>query len=635
MWAKIQQASGTSLALAAIVPAVILFVSSMLIVALVFGDTRVDLTERQIYTLSDSTKEVLEAVEEPITLRLFLSSSLAAEAPSVRVYSERVNEMLRSYERLSDGLISIEWIDPAPFSPEEDSAIAYNLIGFNLSRAGEQGYFGLVGTNSLDRIETINALSPSREQFLEYDLTRMVLRLSNPTEPVVGVIDGLGLFGNTAQNRLPTAVIERLGEDFALQSIPYDITAIPDDLDALLVVHPHNLSQSTLYAIDQYVIRGGPAVVFLEAVSEHSPPDPNNTAMPQYPDSNLEPIMAAWGAVMLPQRVVGDTNMALEVRGQAGGQVVVSDYIPWLIVDADNLNQDDIVTAQLSLMRIQTAGALLPTVQATTTFTPLIQTTTESMLVDQATILRRMAPDILLNQFVASGERYTLAARIVGPVSTAFPDGPPPLPTQQPGADPYPDPVPLTAQSVQPINVIVVSDTDMLTDDLNVTADGTPNTQNADFLINAIDSLTGGGQLIDLRSRGLVFRPFTRVDQFEAAADERYRETEQALQAELADIEAQLEAIRARALVGDGPIGALTLAQQEAIDEYNQRIVEVRLDLREVQSALREEIDSLTTRLELINIAATPVLVILIGLFVWFLRREQLRRYLRRSQTAE
>lgn len=634
MWKTIQRASSTTLSVAAIVPAVALFIASMLIVALLFDDTRIDLTDRQIYTLSESTKAALESVEEPITIRAFFSSALTDEFAEVRVYSERVNEVLRAYERLSGGLVTVERIDPVPFSTEEDSAIAYNLFAFPLSRAGEQGYFGLVATNSLDQIETISALAPGNENNLEFDLTRMIVRLSTPQEPIVGVIDGLGLFGSTVLGRGPAAIIQRLGEDFELVQGAFNSTTVREDLDALVIIHPYALSLSTLYAIDQYAIRGGPVLVFLDTAAEHSSPDPTNNAVPEYPDSYLAPLLAAWGAVMVPEQVVGDLNMALEVRGQAGDQVVISDYVAWLKVDENSFNPEDPVTGQLRLMRINTAGALFATDDATTTMTPLIQTTTESMLIEQATILRRFSPDVLLSAFDATDERYTLAARITGPVATAFPDGPPPPPTPQPGADPFPDPLPLISDSVVPVNIIVVSDTDMLTDDLTISADGRQNTQNMDFVINAIDSLAGDAQLLGLRGQGLVFRPFSRVDEFEKAAEDRYRATELELQAELEGLEADLDEIRTQALVGDGPLGALAVAQQDAIDAYNQRIVGVRLDLREVQSALRAEIDSLSTRLELINIAAVPALVIIVGFIVWLLRRARLASYVRRIQKA-
>ncbi len=614
--------------------AVVLFVALNAISTMVLGGARIDLTEGSIYTVSPSTKAVLASLEEPITLRLYLSSAFADEVPDVRIHADRVSELLRSYERLSDGKVRVEWIDPQPFSPEEDKAIGYRLVGFNLSRAGEQGYFGLVGTNSVDQIEVIDVLAPTREAYLEYDLTRLVLRLSKPVEPRVGVIDGLGLFGSTILGRQPSATIERLGDDFALVQIARDATAMPDGLDALVIIHPHSLTETALYAIDQYVIRGGPVLVFLDPLSESSPRDPTNVTRPQFPSSYLETLVASWGAVMVPERVVGDITMALEVRAQAGNQVVVSDYPPWLIVRAEHLNADDIVTAQLSLMRISSAGALRPVDGAGTIFTPLIQTTTESMLYEQATILRRFDPTILVNTFVSSGTRQVVAVRLAGPVTTAFPDGPPPQPQPEAGQPAPAAPPALITQSEGPISVIVVADADMLADNLNVNARRTPTTQNADFLVNAVDALVGGGELISLRSRGLSYRPFVRLDDLERAAEGRYRATEQQLQAELDETEARLAELRSQAATADMPIGALTRQQQEAVDAFNQRIVEVRQELREVRAALREEIEAMGSRLQLINVLAAPLLVALIGIGLALWRRARLAQYLRGRRAA-
>jgi ABC-type uncharacterized transport system involved in gliding motility auxiliary subunit len=349
--------------------------------------------------------------------------------------------------------------------------------------------------------------------------------------------------------------------------------------------------------------------------------------MPQFPESYLAPLLAAWGAEMVPQMVVGDLDMALEVRAQAGNQIVITDYLPWLIVDQDNLNRDDAITSQLVLMRMSSAGALRQLDGAATQLTPLITTTANSMLIDQTTVLRRASPDQLLNAFVPTPERYVIAGRLTGLAATAFPDGPPEPPPPDEGEEPVLPPE-LIAESAVPINVVIVTDTDMLSDDHNINDQGTWINQNADFVINVLDNLIGSTQLIDLRGRGLVFRPFTRVNEFEQEAEQRYRATEQQLQAELADVEAQLADIRNRAVVGDEPIGALTRAQQEAIDEYNQRYIELRLELREVQGALGREIDALSTRLELINIAAVPAIVIIIGIIVSLWRRARLSRYL-------
>jgi ABC-type uncharacterized transport system involved in gliding motility auxiliary subunit len=609
-----------------------------LIVSLTPDVARIDLTEDKVYTVSPSTKEVLSSVTEPVLLRFYLSSGLIEEAPELRTYATRVRELLRSYERLSGGKVHVEQIDPVPFTAAEDEALGYNLNGFNLSRSGEQGYIGLVGTNSVDRIEVIPVLTPARESYLEYDLTRMVLRLARPSEPKIGVIDRLGLFGDRSTGQRPAASIERMAEDYELVQLGPNVTAIPDGLDALVVIHPHDLTRSALYAIDQYAIRGGPVMVFLDVLAEHSIPSTTNAAMPMFPDSDLGPLAAAWGFQMVPKEVVGDVNMALQVRGYAGGQVVIAKYPPWLIIDKDNLNPDAVVTNELSLMRMASAGSLTSVDSAKTTFTPLIKTTPDAMLFDRDLVMSRVNPNQLLSMYKPLGTPQVLSARIVGPVDTAFPDGPPPVqPDPNDDGPPPADPPALLAHSEKPIDVIVVSDVDLLGNELNVDPNsGQPNTQNMDFVINALDSLTGGVELIALRSQGVTFRPFTTIDKIEAAANEKYRATEQKLQADLKDTQEKLAALRnqsgvPQAASGGTSIEGLSTEQQKTIAQFNQRIIDVRQQLRDVRGAVRAEIDALGQNLRMINILALPLLIILIGIGVALWRYVRLSRYLRRQ----
>lgn len=612
--------------------AVVLFLATNLVVALSLGGARLDLTEDRIYTVSPATRAVLTGLEEPVTLRFYLSTPLVNDIPTLRPYTERVTELLRSYERISEGMVRFEQIDPAPFSVEEDKAIALGLVGFNLSRAGERGYIGLVGTNSLDQLEVIDALQPTREPYLEYDLTRVVVRLARPTEPVVGVIDGLGIFGSTALNRQPTAIIERLGADFELRQLPTDVTAIPDDIDALVLVHPHSLTPSALYAVDQYVIRGGALLAFLDPLAEHGPANPNNPAVPQYPDSYLEPLLAAWGVDMAVERVVGDVDLAIEVRAQAGNQIIVTDYPPWLLLHPAQFNQDDPITAQLQLMRVSSAGSLRPIAGSSTTFSPLIVSSSNSMLMEQAILIRRANPTALVDNFEAGGRPLAMAARVSGTVETAFPEGAPPVPAPGPEEEEPPAPPELMTRSEGPISVIIVADTDLLADDVNIDNTGASITQNADFVINALDNLTNGGELIALRGRGISLRPFTTLDAIEAEAAERNRSIEAELQAELEETEAQLATVRGQALTPDGQIAALTPQQRETVDAFNQRILEVREELREVRADLRREIDAIGTRLRLINILAAPLLVIVVGIGVALWQRSRVARHLRRRE---
>ncbi len=632
----IKTADRATLGVVGAVLAIVLFLATNMIASLGLGNARLDLTENHIYTVSQSTRDVLAALEEPVTLRFYRSSALVEEAPSLRVYSDRIRQLLRSYEQLAGGKLKVEQLDPIPFSALEDEAIGYSLAAFNLSVAGEQGYFGLVGTNTVDGVETIPALTPARENYLEYDLTRLIARLAQPVAPKVGIIDGLSLMGDPVTQRRPAAVISRIAKDYELVPLYPDATAVPEGLSALIVVHPYNLTPSALYAIDQYAIRGGGVLVFLDVIAEHDVRSQTTPTNPANPSSTLEPVLAAWGLTMDPRSVVGDLSMAIKIRGRAGSQMVLADYPPWMIVDRDNLNPDDVVTGQLSIMRIATAGALEPRAGATTTATPLIETTPASKLFDQAEVLRRDDPTVLTADYVPSGVSRMLAARVTGEVDTAFPDGAPPPPPPAENADAPLPPPPLVSHSQKPLNVIVVADTDILSDDLNVNPAGQQTTQNADFVVNALDSLTGGGQLIALRGQGISFRPFTTVDAIEAAANEKYRATEARLQAELKDTQDKLAAL----LVQNGGVDAagqpleVSADQQQAIAEFNQRLVEVRQQLRDVRGALRAEIDALGDRLRLINIFAVPALIVLVGIAVFGWRRFRLARYLRRRAAA-
>ncbi len=632
----IRSADRATLGVIGAVLAIVLFLATTRIAALGLGNARFDLTENRIYTVSQSTRDVLAALEEPVTLRFYRSSGLIEEAPSLRVYSDRIRQLLRSYEQLSGGRLRVEQLDPVPFSALEDEAIGYSLAAFNLNVAGEQGYFGLVGTNSVDGVETIPALTPARENYLEYDLTRLIARLAQPVAPKIGIIDGLSLMGDPVTQRRPAAVISRIAKDYELVPVWPDATAIPDGLSALIVIHPYNLTPSTLYAIDQYAIRGGGVLAFLDVIAEHDVPSPTTPTSPANPSSTLEPLLAAWGVGMDPQSVVGDLSMAIKIRGRAGAQTVLADYPPWMIVDRDNLSLDDVVTGQLTLMRIATAGALESLAGATTSVTPLIQTTANSKLFTQGEVLRRDDPTALTGDYVPSGVQRVLAARVTGEVETAFPEGAPPPPPPADDAETPPPPPPLVTHSQKPLNVIVVADTDLLSNDLNVNPAGQQTTQNADFVVNALDSLTGGGQLIALRGQGISFRPFTTVDAIEAAANERYRATESRLQAELKETQDQLSALLMQNGGGDPaqPQLEVSTEQQQAIAEFNQRLVEVRQQLRDVRGALRAEIDALGDRLRLINIFAVPALIVLVGIVAFAWRRFRLTRYLRRRAAA-
>ncbi len=625
---RINKLDRSAIAVLAIVLAIVLFLSVNVFSALTFSSARSDLTQGKLFTLTQSTNNVLRTLKEPVTLRLFQSTALLQAAPGLNVYSDRVQELLRTYQELSNGVVRIEIIDPIPFSIEEDRAIQFQMRGFNLTGAGEQGYFGLVGTNSVDDVQVISFMDPSREPFLEYDLTRMVANLARPAKPIVAVIDGVGVMGQEGNaNMQPYAVIRQLQSSYDVRALKYNANVIPPNADVLMVVHPAGISERTRYAIDQYALNGGPVIVFVDPLAENSPTDPQNPMNYLFPTSEISELFERWGIQMATNRVVGDRSMAIRVSGFGGPQRVVVDYIPWLQVRPESFNQQDAVTAQLQLMRISSGGAIQETGIDGITVTPLIQSSRDSMLVDTVAVRRRDDPSRLLEAFDPSGVRQNLAVRITGKARTAYPGGAPaqnadPEAQQNPDAPKPPEPPQVSEGN---INIIVVADVDMLADSHVVSGQtGQPISNNGDFVVNAVENLAGGGALIGLRGRGLSHRPFTTVERIEDAARTKYFATEQRLEAELQDTQnqlAQLQSLNRDEIA----LELMSAEDQRRIIEFNRKMLTLRQQLRDVRKALNNDIDTLETQLQFANIALVPILLVAFGMVAASWRRSRLR----------
>src|SRR5215470_790291 len=475
---RIPSFSRRTLALLSLASAAVIFVSVNVIAGHVLRSARIDLTAGRIYTLSEGTARTIAEIQEPVTLRLYYSHRLGDEIPSYGIYAQRVRETLEEYAARAKGKIDLRVIDPEPFSPDEDRAVALGLQGAPLEQGGEKVYFGLAATNSTDDQELIPFFQPERERFLEYDLTKMVHAIARPKRTVVGLATALPLEGNFAlalqgQPLRPYAIVNQLRQLYELRTISIEFDKVEPDIDVLLIVHPQALPQKTLYAIDQFVLGGGRALVFVDPHSETQQMHPNPYARPGGPvDSNLEPLFKAWGVELEPKVVAGDLQAARKVNAGSSVSPVPLDYVAWLQLKSDALNHDDNVTGNIDRINMASAGILRPTKDAKTTFVPLIQTSTdaEEIPVDKVEGM----PDIagLLDNFKPTGQRYALAARISGPAQTAFPDGPPKPKEEQKSSDAQPaatdapkqdDPAkpadaPQLREAKQPINVIVVGD---------------------------------------------------------------------------------------------------------------------------------------------------------------------------------
>jgi ABC-type uncharacterized transport system involved in gliding motility auxiliary subunit len=615
-----------------VILAIVCFFAVNLFATLELGGVRLDLTQNRIYTLSDSTVGMLKEIKEPIKLRLYASRLMLDGNPGLKPYAARVREMLQGYATRSGGNITLEVIDPEPFSPEEDRAAAFGLRGVAYDSTGNRGYFGLVGTNTTDDSSSIPFLGPEREPFLEYDLTRLVYDLAHPEKPVVAVIDGIGINGGPQSNYQPWQIYAQMQQFFDLRLMGGDVDSFADDVKALLVIHPHGLSDKTQFAIDQFVLRGGPAMVFVDPLAENKQRNAQMGMPPEDVSSNLDRLMKAWGVALAPDKIVGDGQAAMRVQAMSNGRAVITQYLPWLDLTKSAVDASDVVTSQLEVLRLFSAGALQPVEGATTKLQPLVQSSSDSMLIDGQKLQVMPDPVSLINEFEPANQRYVLAGRITGSAKSAFPDGAPAPASAAGEAAPAPMPAALK-ESTQPINVIVVTDVDMLSDDawLNVQNAGdarlaVPIAHNADFVINAVENLAGGAALANLRGRGLSNRPFTTVERIRSEAEAKYLATEDKLSQELEDAQNKLASLEVDQKAGTGGEVLLTAEQQDTIRNFRSQVLSLRGQLREVQRALNQDIDRLETWVMLANIAAVPIVVAVLALVVALWRRALRRR---------
>lgn len=601
----------------------------------------IDLTADRLYTLSRGTRGTLTKIDEPITLRFYYSARLGDTVPSYGVYAGRVRQMLDRYAAAAPGKLRLEVYDPQPFSAAEDQAVAFGLQGVPVNEQGETVYFGLAGTNSSDDRQIIPFFAAEREPFLEYDLTRLVHTLAFPKRTVVGLVSSLPLEGDmmaAMQGRPsePMALLDQLRQTDRIEDLPLDFSAVPAEIDVLMVVHPRQLTPRTLFAIDQFVLKGGKALVFVDPYSELQAATPSPGAPPGGgAASDLEPLFKSWGIRLVPDAVVGDRDNARRVAvssPERGPQAV--DYVAWLSLKGDSLNRDDVITATLDRVNVATAGIIQPLAGATTKLVPLLTSSANASRIPVDKV--KGLPDVagLLVHFKPDGRRYVIAARITGDVETAFPGGPPPAgPAEKsPHAPPEPPaPGDFVKKSAAPINVVVVADSDMLDDrfwaqtrDFFGHPVTVPTAGNADFVANAIDTLAGGADLVDLRSRGSSARPFVVVERIQRAADDQYAARQRALEDKLKQTEAKLRSLTS----GDAGSAPAQLSPEQAktIEQFRADMLATRQQLRAVQADLRRDIGRLKTVLEFCDIALVPILVAAAAIVLGALRLKRRRR---------
>src|SRR5499427_6817544 len=475
-------ATGRIAVIAALLGA-ILFVCLNIVSAQVLRNARVDLTQQHLYSLSQGTRTLLGELKEPVRFRLFMSSGLTKQAPQLAAFAGRVRSLLDSYAAAANGNVILEVIDPRPFSEEEDRAVAFGIDGFP-GVGGERLFFGLAATNSTTGRAIIGAFTPDREAFLEYDLTRLVSELGRRGKPVVALLDGLGLAGNPSIRLPEQQVLTQMKQFFDVKPLSGEVEKLPDDTRVLMVVHPQNLSEKTLYTIDQWVMAGNATMIFVDPYAENQVgprggPPPN-------PTSDLEPLFKAWGVQFDTKRAIGDPDYALQTERNVSGRPVASQNLPWMALRGDALAKDEAILAQLSAVVMTTAGAF-ETTKDGVTLRPLVRASNAAVTLD-ATLAgdRNGDPRRLLVGLTKAPKPPILAARLTGTLDSAYPDGlkkeekkPDEAKTEENKPDeakpdaaktdevkkdeakPADNPL---KKSAKPANVILVGDADMLMD---------------------------------------------------------------------------------------------------------------------------------------------------------------------------
>lgn len=580
-----------------------LFVVINLLLGLLLPGVRFDATADRLYTVSDGARQILATMPEPVRLTLYYSPVLGQQAPQYGIYTTRVQTLLREFERLSAGKLSVRVVMPEPFSEEEDAAVAAGLQGAQLGgNAAERAFFGITATNSLDGREVIPFLQTEREGFLEYDIARIIYTLSRPDKLKVGLISTLPVTGDpnsmfmTSQPSQPWVFYTQLRQVFDVTALPTATDKIPDGIRVLMLVQPQTLPEATLKAVDAFVSRGGNVLVFADPV-------PAATAGGLFggetkPDTpQFAELLAHWGIKLVPGEFVSDITFAQPVNVAGAGNAAIS-YPGYLGLVGDALNRESPVTGNLRQLNMLEAGTLAVTAKDGITTRVLAESSDKAGLLPVD--LLKPQPDVLriVRETEPGGKHLPLAVQASGTFGAAFGGGKP--------------------AEAKPATVMVVADASLLRNEA-WTQVGTfmdqavavPFADNGVFVLNAVDYISGDPALLNLGRGGTTSRPFTRIMERQKVAEQAFSTREQAVRQELKQTESELSTLMAQQ-GGGSPV--LTPEQETLVRTAQQKLVQLRQDLRNIQRNLRADVERLQVGLIVLNTVLVPLLVVLVAM---------------------
>jgi ABC-type uncharacterized transport system involved in gliding motility auxiliary subunit len=584
---------------------------------------RLDLTGDGLHTLSEGSRKILSKIDSNVEVRLYVSRGENRMPSALKNYAQTVEDLLQEFRAASGGKITIKRLDPEPDSDAEDTAKLDGIEPVSLGQmGGDPLYFGMA-VSLAPETKAIPFLSPQREKLLEYDIARVISQVIATNKPVLGVMTPLPVLGGPAMNPMmmqmgrqpqqqqPWITFSELKRDFTVESVPMDSDSIPEKIQVLMVVHPKDISEKAQYAIDQFILRGGKLIAFLDTQCITDNRNPNPMGMNLGGGSSLPKLLEKWGIGLDTSKVVADRTFSRELQGRDGRPQPVPAF---LFLNADGVNRDDAVTGQSDNLWLPFAGGFTGKPAEGLRADVLLKSSEDSQLVDGMTSQFNGAK--ILDDFAPSRTNYPLALRLSGKFKTAFPDG-------KPGAT--------NATSLKEAKtdtvVYLFGDVDFLNDAYSVEVNpmlgmAMPRNGNLALVQNLVEQASGDVNLVGARGRASVSRPFTVVQKMEGEARARYQGKIEGLNRKVEELQSKLNDVQIKQEGNTSKI-ILTKDQQDAIANFKKQQVDARKDLRKERRNLDVDVKNLENRVKWLNIAAMPLLVSAVGIALAIARKNR------------
>lgn len=581
-----------------------LFIAVNCITNKFFSFVRFDLTNNKIFSLSAGSRKIINNIKEPINLKLFFSKQFSKENPYFFSFALRVEEFLKQYQKYSQNKITLQIIDPEPFTEYEDQAVHYGLQGVPVNQEGTELYFGLVATNSTTGKEIISFFQPNRESYLEYDITRLIAKLNNSASNKIAVLTSLPLQGEQgfqfmANKSRPWLVWQQITQQFEPQVLEAgELTIIPEEIKVLLLINTGEpLLLSAAKAIDQFVLRGGHVLLLVDPASEVkrsvTDSDENKSSAIKQETVPLGKLLTAWGIEYDENKIVASRNHAKQVRYNYEGKDNIGLYPLWIDVDDDALAKEDILINSINKLTFATAGAIKPIQNSTNKFSPLVVIKKDGMLINKDDLAKyKNNPNNLLKEYQPQQDPIVLAARVTGKVNSAF-----------------------TTQTAEQANIVVIANADFLHDHFWANVQNflgnqiiIPASGNCSLILNALDNLSGTNELISIRGKETYTKNFDKIRELELISQSKFQQAEEALLRQLEETKKKLSAMEQQ---------RLSLEHKKEEELFRKKLIDTRKQLREVRRSLRNDIQTLENKIKFYTMFFIPLLIIMYGIVYW------------------